>query len=143
MDEQKALLQGLWRKAFSQDDPVAIPCRTVSNAARLRFAIYNSVRGVRDGKVKVDEALREAVANCSVGYLDGDKTTLVLHKKVLTELMQVVTEIVGTAEGTLKSPEDMEMEASQKLLMEKLAAGGTPAGDTALGLPRSTPYYTR
>ena len=143
MDEQKKLLQGLWRKAFGQDEPLEVPCKTESNATRLRFSLYNAVREVRTGKAKVDEALKLAVENCSIGFHPEDKTRLVIQRKVMTDLMQTIAGLVEDSPELLKSEEDMAVEASQVLLLQKLSTpdSGLPAAD--LGLPRVTPYYTR
>ena len=122
MDEQKALLQGLWRKAMLQDEPVEVPCKTASNATRLRFSLYNAVRDVRSGKAEVDKALRQAVDNCSIGFSPDDKSILVIQKKVMTDLMQTISGLVGDDPMLKKSPEDLAMEASQSKLMEKLQA---------------------
>ena len=146
MDEQKELLQGLWRKAFLQEEPLLIPCKSESNAIRLRFALYNAVREVRKGKGKADKTLVEAANNCTIGFSPGDRTTLLAQRKVMTELMQVVVDLVGDAPELRKSEEDMEIEASSALLLEKLkqSADFSPEQSPAnLGLPRKTHYYTR
>ena len=157
MDAQKALLQEIWRKAFRQDEPLEIPCKTESNAKRMRFALYNAVRGVRDGATPADSLLREAAENCSVGFKPGERSTVVLQKKILTELMQVVVGIVGVAAPTtlpgnsaghsplLKSSEELQAEeetqASLARLAEKLKEASPGAGEGAARRPN--PYYTR
>lgn len=144
MDEQKELLQGLWRKAFLQAEPLLIPCKSESNAIRLRFALYNAVREVRKGKGKADKTLIEATNNCTIGFSPDDRTTLLVQRKVMTELMQVVVDLVGDAPELRKSEEDMEIEASSALLLEKLKqTAGAEQSPANLGLPRKTPYYTR
>ena len=145
MDEQKHLLQGLWRKAFSQDDALEIPCKTEPNATRMRFALYNAVRGVRTGKDKVDDLLKQATENCSIGFHPADRSVLVMQKKVMTEMMQTIAGILGDTPELRKTDEQMEVEASQALLMKKLNEGVSADSPTAadVGLPRVTPYYTR
>lgn len=146
MDEQKELLQGLWRKAFLQAEPLLIPCKSESNAIRLRFALYNAVREVRKGKAKADKTLLDATSNCTIGFSPNDRATLLVQRKVMTELMQVVVDLVGDAPELRKSEEDMEIEASSALLLEKLkqSADFSPEQSPAnLGLPRKTHYYTR
>lgn len=154
MDEQKALLQGLWRKAFRQDTPLEIPCKSETNARKMRFALYNAVRGVKTGKEKVDENLKEAVENCSVGFAPDDKTRLVIQRKVMTEMMQIVSEILGEdATVCVKTEKEMEVEASITLALQKIRENGEesvvgqwnedPGLQSLPGLPRSTPYYTR
>ena len=160
MDAQKAILQEIWRKAFQQDEPLEIPCKTESNAKRMRFALYNAVRGVRDGRTPADSLLREATENCAVGFKPGERSTVVLQKKILTELMQVVVGIVGagaaapsaSAPGNpaehpflLKSSEELQAEeetqASLARLAEKLKEASPGAGEVAARRPN--PYYTR
>lgn len=147
MDEQKSLLHGLWRKAGSQAEPLQIPCGSESNATRLRFALYNSVRDVRKGKASADPSLKYATENCSVGFLPEDRAVLVIQQKVMTGLMQTIAGIVGEESGLKKSDEEVAAEASIASVMEKLGASAgmseeLPA-DMAAGLPRTTKYYTR
>lgn len=159
MDEQKMLLHGLWRKAWKASEPVLVPCRTKSNAIKLRFALYNSVRFVRAGKEKADEVLCEAAENVSIGTLEGDPTTLVLQRRTLSETMKTIAAILaddeagtgaevgagGSAFGPAfelpaeaKTGEQLLAEASQERLKRLLSEQtGEPAAS------RVTPYYTR
>lgn len=157
MDEQKMLLHGLWRKAWKASEPVLVPCRTKSNAIKLRFALYNSVRFVRAGKEKADETLCEAAENVSIGALEGDPTTLVLQRRTLSETMKTIAAILaddgagpgagagGSAFGPAfelpaeaKTGEQLLAEASQERLKRLLSEQeGEPAAS------RVTPYYTR
>lgn len=158
MDEQKMLLHGLWRKAWKATEPVLVPCRTKSNAIKLRFALYNSVRFVRAGKEKADETLCEAAENVSIGTLEGDPTTLVLQRRTLSETMKTIAAILaddGAGQGAgggaggsafgpafelpaeAKTGEQLLAEASQERLRKLLEEGEAPP------IGRSTPYYTR
>ena len=157
MDEQKMLLHGLWRKAWKASEPILVPCRTKSNAIKLRFALYNSVRFVRAGKEKADETLCEAAENVSIGTLEGDPTTLVLQRRTLSETMKTIaailaddgeTEAMAGAGGSTFGPaftlpaeaktgEQLLAEASQERLRKLLEEGEAPP------VGRSTPYYTR
>ena len=159
MDEQKMLLHGLWRKAWRASEPILVPCRTKSNAIKLRFALYNSVRFVRAGKEKADETLCEAAENVSIGTLEGDPTTLVLQRRTLSETMKTIAAILaddgagpeaevgagGSAFGPAfelpaeaKTGEQLLAEASQERLKRLLSKQvGEPAAS------RVTPYYTR
>lgn len=143
MDKQKALLQGLWRKAVGTEETLRVPCQTESNAKRLRFALYNAVRDVRVGKVEGDETLKEAIANCTISFDPEDKSVVLIQQKVMMDLMQVVAGVVGDAPGLQKTEEEMAMEASQARLMEKLSGLPDRERGIDLGLPRVTPYYTR
>lgn len=155
MDEQKMLLHGLWRKAWKATEPILVPCRTKSNAIKLRFALYNSVRFVRAGKENADETLREAAENVSIGTLEGDPTTLVLQRRTLSETMKTIAAILADEGGTsldaggsafgpafelpaeAKTGEQLLAEASQERLKRLLEEGEAPP------IGRSTPYYTR
>ena len=155
MDEQKMLLHGLWRKAWKASEPILVPCRTKSNAIKLRFALYNSVRFVRAGKEKADETLCEAAENVSIGTLEGDPTTLVLQRRTLSETMKTIAAILaddgagamagGSAFGPAfelpaeaKTGEQLLAEASQERLRRLLSGEeDEPAAS------RVTPYYTR
>ena len=155
MDEQKMLLHGLWRKAWKASEPILVPCRTKSNAIKLRFALYNSVRFVRAGKEKADETLCEAAENVSIGTLEGDPTTLVLQRRTLSETMKTIAAILaddgaGAMAGEsafgpafelpaeAKTGEQLMAEASQERLKRLLSGEeGEPAAS------RVTPYYTR
>lgn len=156
MDEQKMLLHGLWRKAWKASEPILVPCRTKSNAIKLRFALYNSVRFVRAGKENADETLCEAAENVSIGTLEGDPTTLVLQRRTLSETMRTIAAILADEGGTsldagggafgpafelpaeAKTGEQLLAEASQERLRRLLSEQeGEPAAS------RVTPYYTR
>ena len=138
MDQQKMILRAVWRKAYEKEgsEGLEIPCQSDSDATKLRFALYNAVRGVREGKETVDDLLREAVENCTVGRKPGQSSTLLVQRKVMTKMMQTIAGILGDSPELIKTPEQVEMESSQALLLEKLQEQGTAPS-------RSTPYYTR
>lgn len=163
MDKQKLLLQGLWRKAGASPEALRLPCSTRGEALRLRFALYNAVRKVREGKEPADEALQRALEEVTLSFEDDAQTVLVMEQKVRTGMMQVVVAALGAgaqAEGVspvpatsqgpiaepspqapspfLKTPEQIEEERSLERLREKLAAAAAaPSARTA------NPYYTR
>lgn len=137
--KEHLILHAVWRKAFS-DGQLTIPVKSASDAARLRFSLYNSVRPIREGKVVSPDLLR-AVQECSV-RVEG--LSVVLQLKANTELMQAISDALGGAEGleaatetapALTSAEEQEIEDSQRKLLEKLNQSPLPT--------RSTPYYTR
>ena len=159
MDKQKLLLQGLWRKAGASPEALRLPCRTRGEALRLRFALYNAVRKVREGKEPADEALTRALEEVTLSFEDDAQTVLVMEQKVRSGMMQVVVAALGaTAQAEevspvpttsqvavatatspfLKTPEQIEEERSLERLREKLAAvAAAPSARTA------NPYYTR
>lgn len=161
MNEETQLLQAIWRKAARApvDAPLAIPCANAKQAARLRFRLYNAVRAVRAGQQAADEALIQAVADYSVSVgphpLGEAPAAVIIQRKVSFELATTLLGILGSDEAEaaplLKSPEQMEAEASQARLRQLLdgsgAASARPADDLADAdlppLPRHTPYYDR
>lgn len=143
MDEQKKLLQGLWRKAFLHHEELRVPCKTKANATKLRFSLYNAVRKVRTGKEPADKELLQAVENCTIGFAPDDETVVLIQKKVMTDLMQAIIGIVGDDPNLLKSEEDIEIANSQESFLKKLNDPSQGLTERDLGLPRSTPYYTR
>lgn len=154
MDQQKAMMHALWRKAIRQEVPVRIPCGTAAKASKMRFALYNSVRNVRSGKEQSDAALLDALENCSVFFEEKDKSVLVIGRKVASEMMQTIAGILGEEKGLLKSSEEIKMEELWRSAMGKVAekvaegaAEGVKGKSVDIGLPsavpRATPYYTR
>lgn len=131
------ILHAVWRKAFA-DGQLTIPVKSASDATRLRFSLYNSVRAVREGKVVAPDLL-QAVQECSV-RIEG--LAVVVQLKANTELMQAISDALGGEEGVKAAveviptaAEEQEIAESQRKLLEKL---GQDAPAT-----RSTPYYTR
>ncbi len=89
-----------WRKAL-RDGRVDMTFKSVSDARRIRFALYNSVRPIREGKV-ADPELAQAAEECSIS-LDG--ATLTILAKVSSDSMQVLLGAIG------KSAEDLTPQA--------------------------------
>lgn len=154
MDKQKLLLQGLWRKAGAAPEALRLPCRTRGEALRLRFALYNAVRKVREGKEPADEALTRALEEVTLSFEDDAQTVLVMDQKVRSGMMQVVVAALGGPQAVeevspvpatsqapspfLKTPEQIEEERSLERLREKLAAVAVATPARA-----ANPYYTR
>lgn len=123
MDEHRAKLQGLWRKAYREDRPIEIPCKTESAATKLRFAMYDAVRVFRRGTAQPDEELGKAIANCMLSFKEGDKTVLVVMKKTATELMSAIDEILGGDPTLAVGQDDIEARALAERLQAKITAG--------------------
>lgn len=144
MNEQKALLQALWRKAARMEEPLRIPCGSPGEATRLRFALYNAVKDIRKPKegFTPEPELQAAVQNCSVSFDPEDKKVLLLQRQVVTGMMATLKGLLGPegmAEETLVGPESLSPEEeSQRRLLEMLQE---PEPEPAPA--RSTPYYTR
>lgn len=155
MDQQKMLLQSLWRRAYQSPEPIRVPCGTKSDAIKLRFALYNAVRLVRSGKEPADEVLKEAVENVSIGAEGEKQEVLVLQLRTLSKTLQTVAGILSgeVAPGAsafgpafllppeVKTGEQLLVEASQERLQSLLA---TPDEEGGAAKPsRVTHYYTR
>lgn len=123
MDEQRAKLQGLWRKAYREDRPIEIPCKTESAATKLRFALYDAVRVFRRGAAQPDEELGAAIQNCMLSFKEGDRTVLVVMKKTATELMSAIDEILGGDETLAVGQEQLAERALAERLQAKINAG--------------------
>ena len=135
--KEQLILHAVWLKAL-REGQVTIPVKSKSDATRLRFSLYNSVRPVREGKA-VSPELLQAAEECSV-RIDG--MAVIVQLKASTDLMQAITGVLGgdvamEAAAAVKpvSAEEHAIAESQRMVMEKLGAG-TPA-------TRGTPYYTR
>lgn len=144
MDKQKLICQGLWRKAGQTQEEVAIPCKTLADARRLRFALYNAVREFKDdpktgreGK-RADPDLQAGIENFSVSFHDEAPTTIVLRHKGSSTAMQAALAVLG--DTPLLAPEGMEVAASIAAVQKKLEQ---MANETNADAPRVTPYYTR
>ena len=129
------LLHRIWRKAF-RDGEMIIDLPTPSDAMKLRFALYNAVRPVRQGKA-VDEELLKAAESCLINIAGS---VLTVQSKSLMPFMQAVTAALGE-EVSAEQPvpltqEEAEIAASEERLKALL--------DTPEQAPeRVTPYYTR
>lgn len=145
MDKQKQVMQGLWRRAGRMPDALEIKCKSLSDARRMRFALYNAVREFKpdqkDGKPPkvADEALQAGIDNCSVSFKEGEPTTVLIRQKSKTDLMLSALEALG--EEALLDELDVAASASASLVMKKL--GGEMPAEVDPSLPRTTPYYTR
>ena len=147
INNEVSVMQALWRLAYRKGRH-SIDLPSLSDCRRVRFALYNAVRTVRQGKL-FDEELAAAAAECSIS-IEG--TTLIIQAKSATPAMNAVLASIGGELDSLlavepKSQEQVDMERSQAKLLEKLnePVKDEPAIDKpaeAYGA-RVTPYYTR
>ena len=135
--KEHLILHAVWRKAFA-DGQVTIPVKSASDATRLRFSLYNSVRPVREGKV-VSPDLLQAAEECSV-RIEG--LSVVIQLKANRVLMQEIAAALGGTEAleaamaiAPTSAEVQEIKDSQRKLLGTLEQDAQPT--------RVTPYYTR
>ena len=97
--KEQLAYHAVWRKALAEGE-VRITLKTISDARRVRFGLYNSVRPFREGKM-FDPDLLRAAQECSI-RLEG--TTLIVIVKISTDTMQSVLEAIGLAPEALEQP---------------------------------------
>lgn len=141
MDEQRAKLQGLWRKAYREEFPVKIPCKTASAATKLRFAMYESVRAFRRGTAQPDEELGLAIQNCQLSFDEADRSILVICRKTATELMAEIDKVLGGDPTLIVGQEEIEAQGMMERLTKKIATGEVIETMPQRGIPNA--YNTR
>lgn len=97
--KEQLAYHAVWRQALTKGE-VRITLKTISDARRVRFGLYNSVRPFREGKL-FDPDLLRAAQECSI-RLEG--TTLIVIAKISTDTMQSVLEAIGLAPEALEQP---------------------------------------
>lgn len=143
--EETRMLQAVWVKAL-REGKVEHTLATIAEAQRMRFALYNAVRGVRKG-TEVDAMLLQATEEVAL-QLKGATITLV--KRTETSMWKSLEAMAAGQElrdGPV-SVEKLEIEMSRKRLEQLLGAGaGTSDTSGAEGQvspgARTTPYFTR
>jgi hypothetical protein len=111
-------LQSVWRAAIGKPDGIRLACKDEGEAKRLRFALYNSVRHLREpgGTVMADSELIEAVNNCSISMIEPG--VLLVQDKQFSPMMSVVTKALEAYAIPVKTETADAAAASLKRLME-------------------------
>lgn len=113
VEQRTALLQTIWRRAFH--DPkgeVRIHFKSAKEAKKVRFDLYNAVRGVKENPT-LDPRLKEAAEGCSLAF-DGDLTIVVKRKVVEDSLLEVAEALGVDLTEVRPAPKDrMEVEARE------------------------------
>lgn len=138
MTKLQDMHQAIWRKAWLSQEPLRIACPTESDAAQLRFALYNAVRPIRLGKKTADPALAEAIEGCSISLDREDPRVLILRKKLDSAVVGVLQNVLG--DTPILTEEEQVVAASEAKFLAKLAE--TPEPEAA-PVVRTNPYYTR
>lgn len=121
--KEQLAYHAVWRKALAEGE-VRITLKTISDARRVRFGLYNAVRPFREGKL-FDPDLLRAAQECSIRLED---TTLVVIAKLNTDTMQSVLEAVGLAAEDLTTSQTAQptlpanIQESMALTLQKLNA---------------------
>lgn len=131
-------MHAAWVKA-AREGRLEIPCKTVSDARRLRFSLYNAVKPYRSGRVPEDK-VSEAMEQVTVHLVETPKPMVLMQHKMATPMMQsllAVLEGEEVAQAPVMTREEVEsLQRLQELMQE-------PVRDTE-GLPsRANPYFTR
>lgn len=124
LTDEKAVMQGLWRKALESPKGLTIPCGNPQAAARLRFALYNGVRTFRKSQAMPDELLAQALAELTISFTP-DKSGLVIGPKAATGMMPQLLAILGEVPATIE-----ELQTSSELdeMAKRMATlGAEPA----------------
>jgi hypothetical protein len=132
MDQQKAMLHELWRKAGRDADPVRIPAKTSAKAIQLRHTLYNAVKEVRKNMENADAALAHALENVTVSFDPEDKSIVVMRQKIASELMGVIAGVLG--EAVAQTSEEAAAKESVARVEEML---GKSAPQTAADIYRA------
>ena len=120
-------LQSLWRAALGKEGGIRLECKEEAEAKRLRFALYNAVRHLRDPEqvALADPGLVEAVQNCSISF--ETPTVLLVMDKQFSSIMGVVNKALEQYAIPVKSEVADAAALSQARLLEKLGATATAA----------------
>lgn len=131
---QAQLYQSIWRKALN-DGEVKITFPSAKDAARVRFALYTAVKGVKSG-IYTDTSLMEAITSCSI-YIDGNVLTIWRQDK--NPVLVALAEQFGVSLKPSDPLKTLDEESLQGSLdkTKALLATSTPSES------RSNPYYSR
>lgn len=120
----------LW-KAAAKEGEKRIEMESESQAIRMRFALYNSARPVREGKL-IDPELLEAIKNCTV---TTEGKTLIVRAWRGDKAFQLIAAGMGISlddvegmEKVVKSQEELQAEESAGRLFAALAGEGLVGG---------------
>lgn len=142
LTDEKAVMQGLWRKALGEPKGLTIPCTTEAQAQRLRFALYNGVRAFRKGQATPDERLAQALAELTISFTP-DKKGLIIGPKAATGMMpQLLALLGGVPETVSELQEEKDAAESAQRLMQMLAQA-EPTDKASLGAIMASQYGAR
>lgn len=143
VSQEVLAMQGLWRRALAREEGLSVALPTKSDATRMRFALYNAVRGVRKGDI-VDPELLRATEELAVRVgVDGKgKPCVTFVKKSNGVLLAAALDALG---GDLPAPAPTAEEVALGGVAERLSAlSKEVSGEAAPAEPaRVTPYYKR
>ena len=149
LTKENQLYQAFWRQALTNGKQgLTLPCKTQAEASRLRFALYNSVRAFKQGKVQPDQELAEAIANVTITFTE-DKKGLQLTNRLDSGLLSELAKLIPKEK--IVNAEELASREALKRMEERLggvvtadpAKPSNPAMPTGLTAGSSTPYYTR
>lgn len=118
-NDEQAIFHELWRTAGQSPEGVTVPCESAANATRLRFALYNSLKPIKTGKMEADMKLRHAMDTCSLSFTE-DKQGLIIRPKVSTTINKAILAVLG--KPAIKGTEEILMEESVARMQERLTS---------------------
>ena len=128
---EQDIFHDLWRAGGESEDGVTVPCESEANAKRLRFALYNSLKPIKKGKMTADMKLQYAIDNCSLSFTE-DGTGLMIRPKVSTMVNKAILAALGNR--VIKSTEELVIEESMKRVQERLAQPEPPQENSILSV---------
>jgi len=141
MNQEQTFLLEIWKKAFEQDEPLEVDCKTASSATQFRMALYNAAKPVKKSPGKYP-GYAEAVENCMITLQEkgGEKRVVVVKQKMLTELMQSVAAQLDIPMP--KARQEREIAEAAERLAGRVQS--SPIGELGAAKPdggRGNPYY--
>lgn len=135
------ILRKAWIKAY-RIGRLEIPLSDKKEAMRMRFAFYNAVKDVREGKT-VNEELLEAASNCSI-TIDADGM-LIVENKLASETFSMIADMVKDVDADVATPtkDDVDIDATLGRLEDKLKEWDGGEGADAAPKREGTPYFER
>ena len=121
MSKEQQMLQAIWRKALKQGK-VEIEFKTPQDANRARFALYNSVKLVRKGKV-FDDELQRAIDECIIRIVD--EKTLSVEQRMESGMMKTLaqsfrdSDMIEFLQPEPKTEEELRQEEFMAQMLEE------------------------
>ena len=130
--EDQRQMHAAWVKA-ARETRLEIPCKTVADARRLRFALYNAVKPLKDGKAESPDALAAAEQVTIHLYEEPSPMVLMQHKSATTMMQSLSAVLDGEVVAAPPVMTAEEVESLQRL--QSLMAEAPEA--------KKNPYFTR
>lgn len=128
-------MHAAWVKA-AREGRLEIPCKTESDARRLRFTLYNAVKPIRDGRADLQDVMA-AVEQVTIHLYTEPSPVVLMQHKSQTSMMQSLLGALGgeevSAEPVMTAEERESLARIQSLMQEPVVESPRKAN----------PYFTR